>query len=137
VVRRFPDFVLEFVGDGATRASCEGLAVQLGVAKNCIFTGFLSHPEVLSRMAGAWATIVPSRNEAFGLVNIESMALGVPVIGSNTGGTAEIIRDGEDGLLFPPGDHHSLASCMLKLIDNKELRAGMSKERPSSVFGKI
>jgi glycosyltransferase involved in cell wall biosynthesis len=53
-------------------------------------------------MAGAVATIVPSRSEAFGLVNIESMALGTPVLGTAVGGMREVVRDGVDGLLVEP-----------------------------------
>jgi glycosyltransferase involved in cell wall biosynthesis len=126
VIRQCPDITLEFVGDGASRASCQELAGQLGVARNCVFTGLLPHPKVLSRMADAWATVVPSRNEAFGLVNIESMAVGVPVIGSNTGGIAEIVREDVDGLLFPPGDHQALAKHMIELMENADLRARMA-----------
>ena len=126
VGRHYPDVALQFIGDGSSRASCEALARELGVAGNCVFTGALPHPEVLARMAGAWATVVPSRHEAFGLVNIESMSVGVPVIGSNTGGIAEIVRDGVDGLLFPPGDHQALARRMIQLVQDEPLRAQMA-----------
>jgi glycosyltransferase involved in cell wall biosynthesis len=122
VARQHRDVSVEFVGDGPLRESCEELAGQLGVARNCVFAGSLPHPKVLSRMAGGWATIVPSRNEAFGLVNIESMAVGVPVIGSNTGGIAEIVRNGKDGFLFPPGDHTQLARRILQLMEQGLLR---------------
>ena len=126
VVRHHPDLQLEFIGDGPSKADCEELASQLGVARNCVFSGLLPHPKVLSGMARAWATVVPSGNEAFGLVNIESMAVGVPVIGSDTGGIAEIIRDGEDGFLFPSGDHATLARRMLQLIEDQPLRERMA-----------
>jgi glycosyltransferase involved in cell wall biosynthesis len=126
VVQQHPDLNVEFIGGGPFRVFCEELAGRLGVARNCVFAGSLPHPKVLSALAGSWATVVPSRNEAFGLVNIESMAVGVPVIGSNTGGTAEIIRDGVDGFLFPPGDHKALAGRMVELMENKDLRARMA-----------
>ncbi len=127
VAQEYPDITLELIGDGPQRDSCEKLAGRLGVWKNCVFAGQLAHPKVLSRMAGMWATVVPSRDEAFGLVNIESMAVGVPVIGSNTGGIAEIVRDGVDGFLFPPGDHQTLAKRMIELMEDENLRAGMAK----------
>lgn len=126
VVRKRPETGVEFIGEGPLRAVCEELAGKLGVAKHCAFAGLLPHAKVLSRMAGAWATIVPSRSEAFGLVNIESMAVRVPVIGSNTGGIAEIIRDGEDGFLVPPGDPAALARRMLQLLDDEGLRELMA-----------
>jgi glycosyltransferase involved in cell wall biosynthesis len=126
VVSRHPDATVEFIGDGSTRVSCEEMARELGLGDRCRFLGLLPHPEVLSRMAGARATVVPSQQEAFGLVNIESMAVGVPVIGSNTGGIAEIVRDGVDGFLFPPGDHNALATRMIALLENEPLRAQMA-----------
>jgi glycosyltransferase involved in cell wall biosynthesis len=125
VVTRHPDATVEFIGDGSTRIACEELARQLALGDRCCFLGALLHPEVLSRMARAFAVVVPSRNEAFGLVNIESMSVGVPVIGSNTGGIAEIVRDGVDGFLFPPGDHDALAARMMALLENEPLRAQM------------
>jgi glycosyltransferase involved in cell wall biosynthesis len=126
VVSRHPDVTVEFIGDGSTKISCEEMARELGLGDRCRFLGLLPHPEVLSRMAGAWAVVVPSQKEAFGLVNIESMSVGVPVIGSNTGGIAEIVRDGVDGFLFPPGDHDALATRMIALLENEPLRAQMA-----------
>ena len=126
VVSRHPAARVEFIGDGATRVSYEEMARELGLGERCRFLGALPHPEVLSRMAGARAVVVPSQKEAFGLVNIESMSVGVPVIGSNTGGIAEIVRDGVDGFLFPPGDHDALATRMIALLENEPLRAQMA-----------
>ncbi len=137
VARKHPDINIEFIGDGPGRDSCEKLAGQLGVWKNCVFAGSLPHPKVLSKMAGKWATVVPSRNEAFGLVNIESMALGVPVIGSNTGGIAEIVRDGVDGFLFFPGDHKALAKRIIELMEDENTRAGMAKNARLRFLGKF
>jgi glycosyltransferase involved in cell wall biosynthesis len=126
VVRQLPDAKLEFIGDGSTWRYCQSLARELGIAARCTFPGRLSHQEVLLRIASARATIAPSRAEAFGLVNIESLALGVPVIGSNTGGIAEIVRDRVDGLLFPPGNYEALGQGMIELAQNEPLRSKMS-----------
>ena len=126
VVERFPDARVLFIGHGAEQARCERLASELGIAAQCSFLGPLPHREVLKHLASAHATVVASWSEAFGLVNIESMAVGVPVIGSRTGGIAEIVRDGVDGLLFPPGDHDALATRMIQLIENVSLRRQMA-----------
>jgi len=86
----------------------------------------------MGRMSGARATIVPSKAEAFGLVTIESMSVGTPVIGSNTGGIAEVVRDGIDGLLFRPGDHEALGRHMAEISKSDSLRerlAASSRER--------
>ena len=120
--RVFPDLVVEFIGDGSTQETCERLASSLGVRDRCIFLGRLSRRQVLTHISGAAATIVPSRSEAFGLVNIESMSLGVPVIASNTGGIPEIVRPEVDGLLFETGNHEALGSCLMNIAGNGRLR---------------
>ena len=118
VVQHVPDIKVEFIGGGKSRETCATLAAELGVAKQCSFSGSLRHGDVLKQMASARATIVPSRAEAFGLVCIESMAVGVPVIGSRTGGIAEVVREGIDGLLFAPEDHQALARQMIEITEN-------------------
>jgi glycosyltransferase involved in cell wall biosynthesis len=117
---------VEFVGKGPLEAGLRQLAVQLGVAERCHFSGAIPHAQVLGRMASATATIVPSRIEAFGLVYIESMAVGTPVVASRVGGIPEIVRDGVDGLLAPPDDPGALASCIKAILSNPQLRQQMS-----------
>lgn len=117
-IRHLPGIRLHLVGDGPTQNYCQELARELGVGRSCTFTSRLTHEQVLSRLASARAAIIPSRSEAFGLVNIESMALGVPVIASNTGGIPEIVRDNMDGMLFPVGDDEALGRAMVELAQN-------------------
>ncbi len=126
VLKQFPGVSVEFIGVGGTLEQCKNDATRLGLNGHCLFRGGLPHDQVLACMATACLTVVPSRSEAFGLVNIESMALGAPVVASRTGGITEIIRDGVDGLLFPPGDHQALAECLLKLLGDLALRSRMS-----------
>jgi D-inositol-3-phosphate glycosyltransferase len=73
-------------------------------------------------MAEASVTAVPSRDEAFGLVALESIAVGTPVVASRVGGLAEIVRDGIDGFLVPPDDPKALAEKLAVLLSNRELR---------------
>lgn len=65
--------------------------------------------------------LVCSRSEAFGRVTIEAMMAGMPVIGSNAGGTPELIIEGYNGMLYPFGDYHKLSACMKKYIENYEM----------------
>lgn len=126
LVIRLPGVKVTFIGDGEAREEFMKLAAGLHVEQQCSFLGSLPHEMVLENMAAAQATIVPSRAEAFGFVNIESMSVGTPVIGAATGGIAEIVRDGVDGLLFPPGDHEALARCMVELAENSMRRRQMA-----------
>ena len=70
----------------------------------------------------AFLTILPSINESFGRVLVESMACGVPVVASRSGGIPEVIRHGKDGLLAAPGDAAEFIQAMTKIISNPSLR---------------
>jgi glycosyltransferase involved in cell wall biosynthesis len=120
-----PELSVEFVGDGPRKAAYQRLAEELGVADRCAFIGYVSHDEVLARMATASVCVLPSRSEAFGLVNIEAMAVGTPVVASNIGGIPEIIRDGQDGFLVPPDDPQALADKLRLILSDPALRAEM------------
>jgi D-inositol-3-phosphate glycosyltransferase len=64
--------------------------------------------------------IMASKNETYGMVTIEAMAAGLPVLGTRVGGTAEIIKEGQTGLLYPPADTQACAQAVLRCIDNPE-----------------
>jgi glycosyltransferase involved in cell wall biosynthesis len=123
---RFPDARFEFVGDGPCMDDCVKLAEELEIADRCRFTGRLTHDEVLRRLATSSVSVVPSRSECFGLVNIESLAVGTPVVASHVGGISEIVNDGEEGFLVPPDDPVSLAERLGELLGDPELRAEMT-----------
>lgn len=84
-------------------------------------------------------TVVPSiQAEPFGMVVMESMALGTPVVGSRCGGIPEQVVDGETGLLFEPGNEQELAQALASLLENDQLRRSMGRAaqvRAHDVFG--
>jgi glycosyltransferase involved in cell wall biosynthesis len=127
LAREHRDFTLEFVGKGPTRQDCLKLVSELQLQDKCMFHGFIPHNEVLSRMAGAYASVLPSKGESFGYVIIESMALATPVVASGVGGIPEIIRDGVDGFLVPPGDPEALAGKLRELLTKPQLREKMGE----------
>lgn len=118
---------IEFLGVGPLLDSVRARAGQLGLLDRCLFRGVVSHAEVLGRMARARLTVVPSRAEAFGLVNIESMAVGTAVVASAVGGIPEIIRDGVDGFLVPPDDPAALAARLAELLGDSTLCEKLGK----------
>lgn len=122
----FPDLSVDFFGGGDIN-SFQALAQDLGVGHMCQFHGHIPHDKVLENMATSAITIVPSKEEAFGYVNIESMAVGTPLIASNVGGIPEIIRDGIDGFLVPANDADTLAYRIRHLLLESDLRKSMGK----------
>ncbi|MFI5414510.1 MAG: glycosyltransferase family 4 protein [Candidatus Lutacidiplasmatales archaeon] len=81
--------------------------------------------------------VQPSRREPFGMAALEAMACGLPVIASATGGLADLVEDGTNGLLVPPGDAEALGAAISRLAEDVELRRRMgraSRERAESLF---
>jgi glycosyltransferase involved in cell wall biosynthesis len=108
-----PSSTLRLVGDGDERASLEQLAHSLGLGESVVFRGWLTQAEIDDELAAAWASVVPSLwAEPLGLVAAEAAVRGVPVVASSTGGLAEIVQHGRNGLLFPNGDAAALAVCL-------------------------
>jgi glycosyltransferase involved in cell wall biosynthesis len=118
---------VQFIGNGPTKDALITLAQDLGVEQQCEFLGSLPHERVILEMAMASVTVIPSRNEAFGKVSVESLAVGTPVIASAVGGLAEIIRDNIDGLLISPNDAEDLASKLIHILSDSQLRYEMGK----------
>lgn len=130
VVKKYPEVKLDIVGaflKGETIKKYLVLTKELDLENHINFLGWKSKPELLQCFKNSYFTVVPSVSEAFGYVVIESFSVKTPVIGSNTGGIAEIIRDGKDGFLFTPRDHKELAEKMMHLLSDNQLRERFSE----------
>jgi L-malate glycosyltransferase len=112
---------LDLVGDGELSDELEALAARLGVAGRVTFHGFRRDVEAL--MADADVLLMPSLHEGLPYTLLEAMSLGLPVVASNVGGLAEVLRDGETGLLVQVGDARALAAALVLLAEATELRA--------------
>jgi glycogen(starch) synthase len=111
------DVRLVLAGDGPERAALRSLAGELGVADRVVLPGALGRPDVVATVAGALGLVVPSRVEAFGIVVLEGLRAGVPVVATTRGGPREIVTDGVDGLLADPEDAAALAGALGRLGD--------------------
>jgi glycosyltransferase involved in cell wall biosynthesis len=124
-------------GAGELPHRLEMLAGGLGVAERVRWLGFRA--DVDDVWAAADVAVVPStRPEPLGLVAMEAGAAGLPVVASAHGGVAEVVRDGETGLIVPPGDALALASAVRLLADDPGLAARMgaaARERVAEHFG--
>ncbi|GGF98885.1 glycosyltransferase family 4 protein [Paenibacillus abyssi] len=140
-----PDILIVIVGSayyGSHRITAYTRQLhRLGKAwpNHVLFVPYVPYNEVPDWYLAADAAVVPSdRREAFGLVNVEAMACGLPVVATRAGGMKEIIEDGVTGLLADP-DHlrSELRDCILLLLQDNELRAMMgqrSRERVERYF---
>jgi glycosyltransferase involved in cell wall biosynthesis len=116
---------LVVIGDDNTdhAAECKNLAARLDLGDRVLFVGRKKHAEMLELMARTGQVlVVPSEwDEPFSIVVMEGMGVGLPVIASQTGGTAEAIADGENGFLFRRGDARTLARLIDKLEGDRSL----------------
>jgi glycosyltransferase involved in cell wall biosynthesis len=110
----FKDVEILLVGDGPERASLERLASELGLASRTHFAGYQQNPEHFLPAMDVFA--LTSRIEGLPLALLEAWAAGVPVVSSAVGGVPKVVVDGENGLLFPNGDVHALASALRQLL---------------------
>jgi glycosyltransferase involved in cell wall biosynthesis len=116
---------LVVIGDDRTghAEACRKLASALGVREQVRFTGKKTQAEARAIMAqSGHVLVVPSVwEEPFSIVVLEGMSAGLPVLASDTGGTAEAVEDGENGFLFPAGDARTLAGLVDRLNANRSL----------------
>jgi phosphatidyl-myo-inositol dimannoside synthase len=111
-----PEVQLVLVGTGDDRAWLEELADQNGVNRHVHFLTGLSYSELAACYSACEIFALPSSGEGFGLVYLEAMACGKPVIGGAHGGAPEIIEDGVTGYLVPHGDAIQLATSLEALL---------------------
>jgi glycosyltransferase involved in cell wall biosynthesis len=120
ILPNVPGAKLRIVGRGPLLPALERFADELGIAANLTFTGWLDPPQLEEQFVDAWALVVPSLwAEPFGLIAVEAVVHGVPVIASRSGGLGEIVELGHSGLLFPNGDEEALARCMLEVAERR------------------
>jgi glycosyltransferase involved in cell wall biosynthesis len=98
------------------------LAQGLGVALNIRVAGEVTQEEIPAMLQQHDILIVPSISpEGFGRVIAEGMAAGIPVVGTATGGSAEMLKHRETGLVFQPEDSDGLAACIQELVQDQQL----------------
>ena len=122
---RWPDLQLVIVGDGDDRPWLEHLTERNGVRRHVAFLAGLSHEALSACYAACEIFALPSAAEGFGLVYLEAMARGKPVIGGAHGGAPEVIEDGKTGYLVQHGDAVQLATSIEALLAHPEVAREM------------
>ncbi len=120
LLQRFPGMQYVIVGDGDDRAWLEQRAQQLGVCDAVLFTGHVAQDELMRRYAACDVFVLPSNQEGFGIVFLEAMAYGKPVVAARAGGAPEVVVDDETGLLVEHGDREALVATLSELLARPE-----------------
>jgi glycosyltransferase involved in cell wall biosynthesis len=116
---------LLILGEGPDRPKLDVLIKKLELEHRVRLVGTVANPYAWMRTADLF--VLASRWEPFGIVLIEAMALGLPVISTDTDGARDIVESGTDGILVPIGDRDGLARAILGLARSAQVRAAISR----------
>ena len=132
-IARVPQARLILVGDGPEREQLDRAVAESGAGERISFRGALSRDEALRTVAGADAALLSSDWENLPHSAVEALSVGVPVVSTAVGGVPEVVRDGENGLLVPPGRADELAAAIGRIVAEPGLRDRLAAAAKPSV----
>lgn len=115
------DVKFVIAGKGPCLDNLIELSQKLNIKNRVYFTGFVSEEVLLKLYKCSDIAVFPSTYEPFGIVSLEGMVAGIPVVVSDTGGLSEIVSHKEDGMKFYSGNSNSLADCIIELLKDEVL----------------
>jgi len=139
VYSKYPEVCLVIIGEGSQRKDLIKISKKLRISDKVFFLGPIPHSDLLaSAYASAKIFVLPSIKEPFGIVLLEAMASGTPIIASNDGGFApELIKQYENGLLFDSGNYIDLSSKILFMLNNSIIAKNMANKLYNSNVNKF
>lgn len=123
---QIPAIKVLLIGDGPEKDGLKSLAEESGIGKQVILCGAVSEEKKFQYLEASDIFALPSLHEGFGIVFLEAMHCGLPIITTDTGGQTDFIMDGRNGFLVPVGDSETLAARIKELYENHDLRKSMS-----------
>jgi glycosyltransferase involved in cell wall biosynthesis len=135
--KKINNLKLWIVGEGYLRDYLQSKAKALGLQNDVRFFGRLSHRELSLIYNKATVTVLPSKSESLGLVMLESMACGTPVVATVNEGSLEIITHMQDGILVPQNDIKALANAICKILSDKDLQLHLAKNARKKVVNEF
>ncbi len=135
--REFPDAQLHIAGNGIEGENLRRLVEDLDIQERVFFIGSISANEVRKFMASLNFLVVPSRMDNLPTVALEALSTGTPVIGSDSGGIPDIIKDGYNGLLFKNENINDLCEKMEQILSDKNSRQNLSMNARTSFEDKF
>jgi len=118
---------IKVAGDGSDRKNLELFVKSNGLSDKVEFLGWLSTPEMEQELSSADIFCLPTKKDSFGMVFIEAMKYGLPIIASNWQAIPDVVPDGEVGILVDPTDENEVAQAINKLAEDADLRLKFSK----------
>jgi glycosyltransferase involved in cell wall biosynthesis len=127
---------LDLVGTGDAQSALQAQAIAAGIAGHVHFSGYVSREEIAARYSGAHAFVLPSYNEGMSVATLEALAAGLPVVVTRTGGTAELVAEGVNGLTFDWADVGTLVAHLRRLAADRGLarRMGAASRARAELF---
>ena len=126
ILTKFPLVQLEIVGDGTLAGELKDLSRKLGISNSVKFFGKFA--DVIPFYKKMNVFVLPSLYEGFGIVLLEAMAAGVPIVATNVDGIKEVVIDGVSGILVPPKNPKAIASAVTKIIESPPLARSLVNE---------
>jgi len=133
ILEQHPDAKLVIMGDGWARSSLQEMAKSLGVDGRTVFTGFVPDGVLASLLSTCAVLVIPSVYEPFGIVALEGMATGSPVIASQIGGLAEVIEHEKTGLWVYPRNPKSVAWGVDRILSNPEFSKTLAENAKAAL----
>jgi len=121
LVREMPDLVYLILGDGDDRSRLESKTQALGMHSHVVFGGYIPEEEKAAHYRLADAFVMPGRGEGFGIVYLEAMACGIPVVASKADASREAVLDGRFGVLADPGNPDEIRSAIKETLTRPRL----------------
>ncbi len=135
VVRLFPNVLFLILGDGNYREELEKMVEEMGLRDNFLFTGKVEHPPDYLQVMDIF--VHPSLSEGMPRAVMEAMGMGLPVVVSEVGGVPELVREGEEGILVPPGNPSALSRAMVYLLRNPSIAKRMGERGKKRIYLKF
>ncbi len=133
--RRIPTIKVLLVGEGPEREHLESLAIALGIRQKIVFLGSVSEERKFQYLTASDIFVLPSLHEGFGIVFLEAMYCGLPIVTTDCGGQTDFVKDGHNGFLVPVGDVEAIADRIVTLLQNQALREQISENNREDVKG--
>ncbi|MBW4691349.1 MAG: glycosyltransferase family 4 protein [Lyngbya sp. HA4199-MV5] len=125
--RGYTNYTLLVVGDGSQQDELEAFCQEHGLSDRIQWIGRVSYDKIGSYFKSADVFVFPTMEDTWGVVTLEAMLLGKPILCSKGAGTSELVVHGENGYVFLPDDPHELAGLMQKFLENPQLIDAMGK----------